>query len=297
MEKAISDNLIDPMTVAPPRPVALGARVAVLFGGSLSQIGWLLLGFGMLFFWIFVWNSELFSGIAFIGGTQVAEGQIQRVETTGASENDTQVLALTYTFRADDGRAYRAVGYITGGDWHSGAGVRVEYLSRDPSVSRAQGLRRKLFGTGGAWAGVFPLIGLVMVLVSLKGGLRANWLLGNGCLAYGKLVGAVPTGTTINSRPLVAVTLEFHTSGGIVRRTVSKTTQPETLEDEPAEMLLYDRGNPSDAVTIDSLPGLPDVLPDNRIVLRAPEAVWRTIILPTLTVVGHGGYLLYQLLR
>lgn len=295
--QAVPENWIDPITVPPPRPVPLGARLGVLLGSAVGQIGWLISGFGMIFFWIFGWNSELFAGLSFQGDKHTVVGRIQEVVPTGASENDVRVQAVTYTFNANDGRTYRGVAYVTGDGWRSLDGLTIDYLVDDPEVSRARGLRGRVFGSSGALVIVFPLTGLIMVLISLRGGIRANRLLGSGYLAYGKFVRNAPTGVVVSGQPLVAVTLEFRARDGALHRTVSKTTQPAFIEDEPLEMLLYDGRNPDNSVTVDSLACLPDVTPENRIVLRYPERLWRSLIMPVLTLVGHGGYLLYQLVR
>ncbi len=268
-----------------------------MFGGSISQLGWLLFGFGLILFWIFTWNSDLVGSLAFLGERQTATGTVQRVEPTNASENDTPVYVLVYRFVARDGSPIQGKAYVTGGAWRGGENVTVEYLRRDPSVSRIPGTRRSLFGAGGVFAAIFPLIGLVLILLGLNKGLRASRLLSRGHLAYGKLVRNSPTNVTVNNRPVMAMTFEFRSQDGMTHQVVSKTTQSEVLEDESLEMLLYDASNPKAAVLIDDLPGLPDVLPDKGIVLRSPRAIWTVLILPLITLIGHGTYLLYLVAR
>ena len=42
-----------PLLVPPPREVPTGLRLMVLFGGALTQFGWVFFGFGMIFVWAF----------------------------------------------------------------------------------------------------------------------------------------------------------------------------------------------------------------------------------------------------
>lgn len=293
----VPESRVDPAACLPPRHVPVEAYLGALFGGAISQIGWLFFGFGLIFFWAFVWNSDLIGSLSFFGAKDTVSGVIQRVEPTNATENDSPVYVLAYRFVARDGSPMQGKAYVTGGGWRGGETVTVEYLRRDPSASRIPGTRRSLFGAGGAIAGIFPLIGLGMILSQLAKGFRASLLLSRGHLAYGKLVREAPTNVTVNNRPVMAMTFEFRARDGTTHQVVSRTTQTEVLADETLEMLLYDPANPKSAVLVDDLPGLPDVLPDRGIVLRTPRAVWPVLILPLITIIGHGGYLLFLITR
>lgn len=293
----VPESRVDPATCLPPRHVPVEAYLGAFFGGTINQLGWIFFGFGMIFFWVFAWNSELVGSVGFLGDKDTVSGVIQRVEPTNATENDSPVYMIAYRFVTRDGSPMQGKAYVTGGGWRGGETVMVEYLRRDPSISRIPGTRRSMFGAAGAFAAVFPLIGFVIILSQFPKSLRASLLLSRGHLAYGKLVSQAPTNVTVNGRPVMAMTFEFRAPDGMSHRIVSKTTQSEALEDETQEMLLYDAANPRAAVLVDELPGLPDVLPDRGIVLRAPRAVWMVLILPLVTLIGHGGYLFYLMSR
>lgn len=293
----VPESRLDPATCPPPRHVPVEAYLGAFFGGAIGQIGWLFFGFGLIFFWVFAWNSDVIGSLSFFGEKVTVSGVVQRVEPTNASENDSPVYMLVYRFVARDGSPMQGKAYATGGGWRGGETVTVEYLRRDPSASRIPGTRRSMFGAGGAIAGIFPLIGLAMILSQLAKGARASRLLSQGYLAYGRLVREAPTNVTVNNRPVMAMTFEFRARDGMTHQVVSRTTQSEVLADETLEMLLYDANNPKSAVLIDDLPGLPDVLPDRGIVLRTPRAIWPVLILPLITLIGHGAFLLYQIAR
>jgi hypothetical protein len=147
------------------------------------------------------------------------------------------------------------------------------------------------------FAAVFPLIGLALILFGLNKGLRASRLLSRGHLAYGRLIRNSPTNVTVNNRPVMAMTFEFHSQDGMSHQVVSKTSQTDALEDESLEMLLYDASNPKVAVFIDDLPGMPDVTSERGIVLRSPQGIWVTLIVPLITMIGHGAFFLYLIAR
>ncbi|HJZ98034.1 MAG TPA: hypothetical protein VKE70_16100, partial [Candidatus Solibacter sp.] len=51
----------------PPRKIPLTLAVQMYLGGVGTQIGWLLLAFGSIFFWAFAWHADL-SGWRFRAG-------------------------------------------------------------------------------------------------------------------------------------------------------------------------------------------------------------------------------------
>jgi hypothetical protein len=55
---------------APPRPVPLSVRVVILFGGFMNQFGWLFVGFGLIFVWVFTLRADVTSWFYFRGQTR-----------------------------------------------------------------------------------------------------------------------------------------------------------------------------------------------------------------------------------
>jgi hypothetical protein len=68
------------------------------------------------------------------------------------------------------------------------------------------------------------------------------------------------------------------------------THDPQKLEDDAQERLLYHPDRPARAVMLDSLPGAPKVDETGHF---KPAGVWTLalILLPLATLVGHGCYL------
>ena len=76
----------------PPREIDLFTQATILFGGVLNQIGWVFVGFGMIFFWV----GEAFSGIENIflntKHWEKINGIIDEVLLVNSSENGEDIF-------------------------------------------------------------------------------------------------------------------------------------------------------------------------------------------------------------
>jgi len=272
----------------PPRSVPLSVRLPLLLGG-LGQIGWLVLAMGMVFFWIFALNADVARWFVFSGPLDRAEGQVTASRETSASEDDVSVYANHYRF-SYRGRAYEGVSYATGKKLKPGSRVTIEMPRGDPTWSRIQGMRTTLFGPLAAIVVVFPLAGLGMVLARLYKGARPIRLLKHGLPTWGKLVSKTPTSVRVNQRPVYKLTFEFTTEDGRTCRATSMTPEPEALEDEAEEPLVYDPLRPSRATTLDQLPGAPVFDQMGFVRSRRPGQSLLVCLLPAVCLIGHGLY-------
>ena len=274
----------------PPRSVPWLVRSQVLFGGFLSQFGWLFFGFGFIFVWIFGLNADLGGTLFSWRGVATTEGITVNVEPTNATVNDTPVYAYTYSFRVESLETeFQGVSYTTGQQFESGWTVTVEYLKSNPNVSRIHGTRQAMFGP---WVlclvFLFPLIGLVFVVFGLSGGIKANRLLAQGKVTQGVLKSKEPTSTRVNNRPVYKLTFEFRADDGGIYEVVSKTHLLQLLEDEAEEQLVYDPRHPAHAVMMDNLPGSPDIDEMGFIHSTSFTSGVLPLILPGLTMFVHG---------
>jgi hypothetical protein len=285
---------VEPAIMLPPRAVPACVGLTVLFGGALQQIGWLLLGFGMIFFYAFVLQADLSGPLLTVMGTGRATGVVTSVEDTNASENDSPVYDVQYRFVAADGTKVDATAYSTGYVPDAGQRLAVTYLRSQPEVARAEGMRRTTFGPGAAIAGIFPLIGAAMVFFGIREGLKGNRLLGSGRLAFGKLTAAVPTNTTINNRQVIAMTFSFRAQDGATYDVTSRTNQPERLDDQSEELILFDPNDPTYGTALDGMPGSLAIDNSGALTLGSPWACLTTPILPGITLLGHGLYLFFR---
>jgi hypothetical protein len=285
---------IEPTTLLPPRTVPLCTWLTVLFGGILQQIGWFIFGFGMIFFYVFGLEADLSGLWMRLMDTRQATGVITSIEDTNASENDAPVYAVNYRYVAANGMKVESTAYSTGYYPEVGQRVAVRYLRGNPEVSRVEGMRRTTFGPGAIFVVIFPLVGAALAFFGLLEGIRASRLLGIGRLAFGKLTSVAGTNTTINNRQVMAMTLSFRAHDGAEYEVTSKTSEPENLDDQAEELILYDPDDPTRGAALDALPGSLQIDQSGGIRLGRPMACLTTLILPGLTILGHGLYLFFR---
>jgi hypothetical protein len=239
----------------PPRYLPLGARLFLLFGGVVSQIGWGLFAFGSIFGWTFAGNADVSSLVLFRTGVSQAQGVVTAARDTSASEGRVRVREVSYSFAGPGGSQRSGRSYITGTAPAPGESVTVEFVNAMPSVSRIQGMRQAMFGPAAVIVLIFPLIGLAIVLFSLRSGWKTGRLLSQGRLAAGKLKSKEGTNVTVNGRPVMKVTFEFVATDGQRHEASHSSTDTVALEDEASEQLLYLPDEPRSATLVDGLPG------------------------------------------
>lgn len=274
----------------PPRRVPLSLTAVNVLGGF-AQIGWFVFGFGMIFFWAFVGNAD-FSFLTFRGAMERAAGKVTRVEATGASENDTQVMANHYEFSVA-GRAFTGTSYTTGNGASEGEEVTVEYAPDNPERSRIAGMRTAQFGPFVLFVTIFPAIGLLFLAFGVRGGLRRSRLLGTGYFTTGKLIDKEPTNMTVNKQRVYELTFEFTTRDGRRAEAKARTTDTSRLEDEHNEPLLYDANDPSQAYVLDELPARPEINGLGEFVGRPASAILVSI-LPAIVIGAHFIYFYFR---
>ncbi len=264
----------------PPRPVPLSLRILNFFNGA-AQVGWIVFGFGMIFFYAFGTNADL-SFATFRDAAGRAAGRITRVEQTGASENGNTVEAAHYEYSVA-GRGFSGKSYATAGSPAEGEDVTVEYDEDDPARSRIAGMRRGVFGPWAMIVAVFPLVGVVILWFATRSGMNRNHLLRDGVLTTGKLVGTEGTNVYINKRRVWALTFEFTDRLGQHRQAIARTTDTERLRDEAAEPLLYDPDDPQRAYLLDEAPARPQFEGNGEMTGRPAAAVF-ALLLPALVI-------------
>jgi len=287
----------------PPRDVPLLVRIRVLLGGFLNQFGWIFLGFGLVFVWMFTANADLTSWYHFRGQINTAEGTVIYSKKTRFSIDsskhgeDTPVYAIHYAFTGTDGAEYKGVSFNTGKQFDEGQTVTVEHLQDNPQVSRIKGMRRKPIGFFGLSIVTFPLIGIFFITIGIRKGVKANRLLALGEQTTGRLKSKEKTNTKVNNKPVYKLTFEFNTPEGMTYEAIAKTHDTAKLEDQTEEPLLYDSTHPSYAVMLANLPGNPRIMENGTI--RADTAVntLKVLVIPFATIIGHGIYIYLKFLN
>jgi hypothetical protein len=286
----------------PPRDVPLTARLQVLFGGILSQFGWFFFGFGMLFVWLFLPHADLTSFYVFRGPLDQTQGTITASQRTHFSEGGSKGHAGTPIYRDDytftiDGNRYDGVSYSTVHSLARGARVTIEYPRGKPSVSRIHGMRRSPVGPSALLAILFPLVGAGFLIPGLIQGRKGNRLLANGKVAFGTFQSKEPTNTRVNGKTVYKLTFDFTTDTGETCQAVARTCEPDRLEADQPQEVVYDPVTPSFAVLVDNLPGAPRI--DERGVIQPAGfgATLRVTILPALVIIANIACLCLKLVR
>lgn len=273
------------------RKVPLSLSIQLIFGGFINQFGWAFFGFGMIFAWIFVGNSD-FSFIYYWGGTEKVMGTAIESNETGAEVNEEEVLETYYKFTALDGQEYQDVCYATGMGFYENSPVEVEYPEGRPDLARIVGTRRAMFGPWTIFVMLFPLVGFIFIYFGLTKGIKAYFLMRTGILTYGTLISKEPTGASVNEDPVYKMTFQFTDEmSGRKYTAFDKTHEPEELEDDPEEAIFYSQKNPEYAILLNSLPGYPELDDNDQFVNPSIKGALMVLPLPLLSIIGNGLYI------
>lgn len=271
------------------RSMPASLAVAVAFGGVLPLIGWIVVGFTLIFCWVFVGQSDVASLYQFRGSLMNTTGQVTAVHETNSSEDDTTIYEYVFEYEISPGMPITDRCYTPGRKYDVGMQVPVEYVPQTPPVARIKETRKAPFGVAVLFVLLFPLIGFALVAGGYTVGLRTLSVLRRGKFATGRLVDKQPTNTTINDRKVYALTFEYTDDKGVVRRGTVNTHLTEKAEDDAEERLFYDPQNPANLRLVDLLPGKVQVNDNGEIQYGdAGGAFLRAILLPGIVLGVHG---------
>ncbi len=240
------------------RQVPFSTQLKVLFGGIVLQIGAFFFWLGLPLSAVFVWNSEALNLFKFDGNWVATQGVLQEIEETNASIDDEPIYYYYFTYNVDgqsyQGRSsdiYRSQYHQTGVD----VSIPVEYKDKNRSRARIVGMRQEMFSAWVILVLLFPLIGIVLYLGSIRKNAKVLRLLKLGRPARGKILRYKDTGGRINDEPIYAYEFAFEVDG---RSHIAKTEThvSEAVEDEETELILYDPSNPDSNVVYDGISGI-----------------------------------------
>jgi len=283
------ESLTPSRVASPPRTISPLFQIQAMLGGTGAQIGWLLLGFGSIFFWVFASNADL-SGWRFRGDTLArTSGVALECRQTGFSEGDesqSQAIYRNLYRYAVEGQPFQGVAYAVD-RCVPGGPVAVEYLRLDPGVSRIEGMRRRPLSPWATLVAVVPAVGLCLVIGGLVKGRWNLRLVRHGLPAAGRLVEKVATRSSTMDHPDYRMAFEYTAQNGFAGRATVRTNQPERLEVGPETLVLCDPADLSNALVFRSLPG--DVVMDRegQPARRGPLGF---LFWPAVTILGNGWY-------
>ena len=125
----------------PPREIDLFTQSTIIFGGILNQIGWVFLGFGLIFFWV-VEDVSGFENI-FINTKHWEEisGTIDQVSGTNTTVNGETIFQYIYSFKLDRG-IYAGQSFTTGRQFDKQDDVTILFNFNNPEQSVIKGASR-----------------------------------------------------------------------------------------------------------------------------------------------------------
>jgi hypothetical protein len=242
-----------------PRQLSLFTKSVILFGGAVQQIGWIFLWVGLVISLIFISNSEFKYLFVFDGKWDEGKAVLREIKKTSYRENKIYIYAYSYDFTANDGKLTKGCSYYFFDESYKiGNSVEIQYKSKNPSHSRIKGMRRETFNSLVGLVLLFPIIGVIFVIVGLLKNIKALNLIINGRFTKGKKISSEPTGVRINRMPEYKFVFSFDVSGRTYEA-ICRTHETRKVEDEALEIILYDEQNPKQAIVYDSVTNVPRI--------------------------------------
>jgi len=241
-EKYLSDT---------PRTLGLLNHLALVVRGP-GNLAWifcclllqLALYMGLKSFWI---ESTSFSNPGVVAGV------CDRVSDTNLTVNEEEQYEVGFYFE-HEGKRYTGFSYVLGYPPKEGSRVEVEYVLKDPNISRIRGLHYARFPILiGVLTAFILLLALIGVMRSLRG-FRLGHLLVYGNPVQATLVSKEPTNVSINDETVYKLNFEYTDPAGEVRSLVVKSHKYDHLVDEKYELALCDPGKPELCFLFDDLP-------------------------------------------
>ena len=249
LESPISLNNFDV-----PRTISTGLKISIFFKNPIAVIGTVFFLFGLIFPIVFGSMADFKSAFSFSDNDPAIKGVVIDKTATSSSENKRRIYDYTYRYSID-GKTYTGHSFSTSYENETGDTVNVLYVAKQPELSRIEGMRAAPFGI---WilvfTSIFPILGLIFFIVSLRKAKSNIYLVQNGILTHGKVIRKEPTNTKVNNNTVYKVFFQYKSQDGNLQEAFNKSHLTYNLGDEEKEPLVYDSQNPSKAVLLDTLP-------------------------------------------
>jgi hypothetical protein len=249
------------------RNIPLFVQLNTLFSGIFMLMGWIFLGIGLLFLYVF--NApKTIQSLWYFRQNQAnihTTGVVQKIETTNTEVNNQRLYAIHYSFVTEEGKTFEGITEAVQPFPQENEQVEIEYVPQKPAISRIKGLDDGGLVSVLFFLLVFPIIGLAFLLYQFNINIKALNLLRIGILTRGKCIGKEPTRTRINEQTVYKFTFLFRAQDGNEYRAIAKSHTIWELTDEPEEAILYDPSQPQKAVLLDNIPGTPRINQYNEV--------------------------------
>jgi hypothetical protein len=231
-------------------------RILFLFGRTSFIIGFLFTLIGLAF--IVYFSMQLNWSILIAGKKDLVAtaGFITGFDVTQYIVNESPLYEYRYQYYDDARIPYSGFFLEYAGAYATGQEITIEYLKETPEVSRFTGKDRQNYDQIMFLAGVGGVImGFLFLFPSYRRTKKERKIIMTGRPARGKLIFAEPTNMRINEQPVYKLTYEYSTSHETIQRFSVRSHLIRNISDDHAEILIYDPGDPSKAVVVDTLPG------------------------------------------
>lgn len=289
-----------------PRKAPLVSKIQLLLGGPLpafTNAGWMVLSFGMIFVWVFTFNSEIVSVLRFShGDIQTANALVTSDRHTCFKDSKNRVRQIRYRFSTLSGipagyaafnrhpeTVYQGVSYTARQKFTGIGPQKVQYRADDPTMSRLVGCRMApVSWVGGLVCCSFAIIGLGLLLEQYVAAIRAVRLLSSGTAATGRLLkGLKNAPLAILRRSVLLARFKFRTQRG---EDGYGYTDYRTVDDAAYEVeatVLYDPKCPQTAFVPSYGPLYLATDEAGNLVATRPWRVLRAAVAPVLFAVGN----------
>lgn len=242
------------MPVTEPRSLSGSIKRAIFFSTPLAWMGLGFTLFGGAMFGLFASASDFSSAFVFSSHNPRVEGVLIAKAASGASSNKRRIYEYAYRYQVGGGE-FGGTSFDTDNGAVPGSAVTVQYLARDPTTSRLEGMDKAPFGPHVAlMVAIFPATGLAMLYFAGKRYRKYRYLVQHGVLTTGKVVRKEPTITKVNGKLVYEVFFRYRSGDGVLREACVSTHQTDNLGDEAQEPLVYDAARPGQAVLLDAMP-------------------------------------------
>lgn len=238
-----------------PRQVSRGLKAKIILGNPRGWIGLMFFAMGLLFALIFAPMSDLRFSNPLDQSPSLTTGTVHNVEETSATENKKKILQFDFDYFVNEVPYYGTSYYRGDPGLRPGDEVTVEYDQNDPGLARIQHFRMAPYnGDTFLLMLIFPFVGLMLLTWAIVKGRKIIALVRTGYVTTGKVISKTATNARINKRRVYKIGFEYNGLDGMTRQGTVKTHQPERLEDEEDELLLFNPDQPDEAILVDALP-------------------------------------------
>lgn len=136
-----------------------------------------------------------------------ATGEVTLSEPTNNRVNNRRVYRVGYTFQTPQWETHSGVSYHRGDSPGVGQPIEVRYLPSNPAVNRSETGSLNPFGLFGIFVALFPAIGTLLVIATIRGKRSQARILRDGEFSSGVVVQCAPlmpgTGNSIMHRVVI----------------------------------------------------------------------------------------------